>query len=189
MTPFDYVLTLLSLVYALALAHILSRAGAFVLARARVRFSGLQTLAMVNAVLQVFSTWLYSWNLHALSDWDLASVAIAFVYAITVYFVCAAAAPDVGEGPLDLEVFYQRNYRIFYGIVALYLTAALLANLVLLKSAKSGVFLEYELTALPFFAPCALAIALRNRWAQWVSGLALLALSVGWLVLFARDLR
>jgi hypothetical protein len=189
MSPFDYVMALLSLVYALALAHVLSRAGAFILARDRVRFSGLQALAMVNAVLQVFLSWLSSWNLHALAEWDLATIAIGFAYAITVYFLCAAAAPDLGEGPLDLETFYWRNHRIFYGVVALYGVVSLLAALPLLRSLQSGVVMESELTTLLVFVPCALAIFIPSRWAQWASGVGLLAITIGWLFGFSSTLR
>jgi hypothetical protein len=53
MGKFDFILLLLSFVFALALAHLLSRVGAMLLARERVRFSGLLTVAILNALVTV----------------------------------------------------------------------------------------------------------------------------------------
>lgn len=49
MTVFEHVTTLFSFVYALALTHLLARIAELIVARDRVRFSGLLALGMVNA--------------------------------------------------------------------------------------------------------------------------------------------
>jgi hypothetical protein len=55
MTAFEHVTALFSFVYALALTHLLARIAELVVARDRVRFSGLLALGMTNAALLVFS--------------------------------------------------------------------------------------------------------------------------------------
>jgi len=185
LTAFDHVTTLLSFVYALALTHLLSRVGALILDRERVRFSGLQAVAVANAVIQVLLSWLYLWDVRTTKGMDLATIAVGFAYAIAVYFICVAAAPQPSEGVVDLEAFYWRNRRVYYGAYGV-ATAVALASL---RGPDPRLSFRSELATLPFFAPCLLAFAVPARWAQWVAGGTLFALALGWLLLFSRALH
>ena len=114
MSAFDHVVLLLSFVYALALTHLLSRIGALLLARERVRFSWLLALAMLNAIVLVFSNWLSLWDVRGLREWGLFSITSQFAFAVGLFFVCAVAAPEVErDGAIDMETFYWRNRRLF----------------------------------------------------------------------------
>ncbi len=93
MSAFEHVTALLSFVYALALTHLLARVAELIVARERVKFSGLLALGMVNAVLLVFVNWLALWDLRSVTNWDIASVAIQFLFAVSVYVVCALVGP------------------------------------------------------------------------------------------------
>ena len=97
MSAFEHVTALLSFVYALALTHFLARIAELIVARERVKFSGLLALGMVNAVLLVFVNWLSLWDLRSVTSWDLASVAIQFLFAVSVCVVCALVGPQ-GSG-------------------------------------------------------------------------------------------
>src|SRR5580698_7159207 len=130
MTAYGHVLTLLSFVYALALTHLLSRVGALLLARRRVRFSGLQALAVINAAGQVFLNWLVAWSTHDVTDWDLPTIFSAFLFAVTNFLLCAAAAPETtGDGPIDLVAFYDDNRRLYWGVLMVMMVTALVASL------------------------------------------------------------
>jgi hypothetical protein len=190
MTPYGHVLTLLSFVYALALTHLLSRLGALLLARRRVRWSALQALAMLNAVAQVYLNWLVSWDTHNVGEWGLLSITVSFVFAVTNFLFCAAAAPDgLGDhdGEIDLDAFYFHNRRLYWGMLALMMAVALVANVAILN-ALPNLFWTSIVGTLPFFAPAALGFFVRARWAQWVSALGLLALSVAWSLVFTGTL-
>ena len=56
MSVFEHVTALLSFVYALALTHLLARIAELIVARDRVRFSGLLALGMANAILLEWPT-------------------------------------------------------------------------------------------------------------------------------------
>ena len=62
MTAFEHVTALFSFVYALALTHLLARIAELIVARDRVKFSGLLALGMINAILVVFANWLSLWD-------------------------------------------------------------------------------------------------------------------------------
>jgi len=68
MTVFEHVTALFSFVYALALTHLLARVAELIVARDRVKFSGLLALGMINAILVVFANWLSLWDLHAITS-------------------------------------------------------------------------------------------------------------------------
>src|SRR5207302_4053022 len=106
-----------------------ARIAELIVARERVRFSGLLALAMVNAILMVFVNWLSLWDLRSVTSWDLASIAIQFLFAISVYVICALVGPrTTDEGQIDLEDFFWRQRSYFYGAIIVCLILALLAN-------------------------------------------------------------
>lgn len=189
MHAFDFVLLLFSFVFALALTHLLSRVGTLLLARKRTRFSALQTAVIVNAVVLLYVNWLALWYLHGIKDWDIASITVFFAFALSTFFFCAAAAPEVpAEGQVDLEAFYWDNYRLFYGFIFLQTVLAMLTNFVFLKTSDPSLFWKTNLGTLPFFLPVILAVFVSRRWAQWASAMGLLSLSVWWLITFSGDL-
>jgi hypothetical protein len=190
MSAFDYILLLLSFVFALALTHLLSRVGELLLARRRVRFSGLQTLVIINAIVQVYLAWLTIWDTRSVRVWDLSTITIFFAFAIGNYFVCVAASPEIpAEGPIDMEASYWNNRRLFYGIVAMLSVVSIATNFAFLETPNPPLFLQSNLLTLPFFVPSVLAFTVSARWAQWASGLSLLTLSIGWCVIFVGVLR
>jgi len=190
MAKFDFILLLLSFVYALALAHLLSRVGALVLARRRVRFSGLLTVAILNAALQVYVDWLGMWDYRGLKQWDLFNISLLFIASVLVYFICVAAVPaETGEQPTDMEAFYWSNRRLYYGLFVVLLVVFVASSFAFLETPNPVLALEEGLGNLPFLLVCLLAFIVKARWAQWVGGLGLLILSVVWPIVFSGTLQ
>src|ERR1700738_5101144 len=115
MSAFEHVTALLSFVYALALTHLLARIAELVVARRRVRFSGLLALGMFNAILLVFANWLSIWDLRSVKTWDLGTIAIQFLFAVAIYLICVLVGPKTPEdGQIDLEEFFWRQRPYYY---------------------------------------------------------------------------
>ena len=130
MSAFEHVTALWSFVYALALTHLLARIAELIVARDRVRFSGLLALGMANAILLVFADWLSLWDLRSIKIWDLASITVQFLFAINVFLICVLVGPKAhDEGPIDLEDFYWRQRPYFYGALLACALLSLFANL------------------------------------------------------------
>lgn len=181
MTAFEHVTALLSFVYALALTHLLARIAELVVARERVRFSGLLALGMVNAVLVVFANWLSLWDLHVITSWTLGSISVQFLFAINVFLICVLVGPKThDEGPIDLEDFFWRQRPYFYGALVACAVLSLFANLEYLKTADAALFFKQDLTVLPIFIPTVLALVSRKRWVQWAAGLCYLVMILGY---------
>jgi hypothetical protein len=190
MTPFEHVTALFSFVYALALTHLLARIAELIVARDRVKFSGLLALGMANAIVLVFSNWLSIWDLHSLQNWDLLSITIQFLFAIAIFVICVLVGPRMpDEGTLDLEEFFWRQRRYFYGALVACVFLSLFANLVFLKTANAALFLKENLTNLPMFIPTVLGLVSDKRWAQWTAGLGFLAMMLVYTIVFCNTLR
>ena len=189
MTAFEHVTALFSFVYALALTHLLARIAELIVARERVRFSGLLAVAMTNAVLLVFANWLSLWDLRSIKSWDLASITIQFLFAISVFLICVLVGPKApDQGSIDLEEFFWRQRPYFYGAVMGCVLLSLLANLAFLKSSNAALFVKENLTNLPMLVPTVLALISRRRWLQWTAGIAFLAMMIGYTVAFCSSL-
>jgi hypothetical protein len=168
MSAFEHVTALLSFVYALALTHLLTRIAELVVARERVRLSGLLALGMVNAVLLVFVNWLSLWDLRSVTNWDLASIAIQFLFAVSVYVICALVGPKaLDENVIDLEDFFWRQRPYFYGATDVRLVLALLANLDFLKTLHTALLVKENLGTIAIMIPTTLGLISRNRVVQW----------------------
>lgn len=189
MSAFEHVTALLSFVYALALTHLLARIAELVVARERIKFSGLLALGMVNAILMVFVNWLSLWDLHSVTSWDLASIAIQFLFAISVYVICALVGPRTpDEGQIDLEDFFWRQRPYFYGALIICLLLALLANLDFLKTANTALLVKENLGTIVILVPSTLGLLSRNRLVQWIAGVCFLVLIVGFAIMFSGTL-
>ena len=190
MGAFDHVVVLLSFIYALALTHLLSRIAGLLLARERVKFSGLLALCAANAIALVFANWLSLWDVRGVREWDIVTIVTQFAFAVTLYFVCAMAAPEsTDEGPIDMEAFYWRNYRLFYSLMAACMVLALAANFAFLQTPTPALFFKENAVTLVFFVPAVLPLAVGARWAQWAGGGGFLLMTCIYLALFSSTLK
>lgn len=189
MSAFEHVTALLSFVYALALTHLLARIAELIVARDRVRFSGLLALGMANAILFVFINWLSLWDLRSVTNWDIASIAIQFLFAVSVYVICALVGPKTpDEGTIDLEEFFWRQRIYFYGAIIVCLVLALLANLDFLKTPNTALFVKENLGTLAILIPTVVALTSANRLVQWAAGVCILVLAIAFAILFSGTL-
>ncbi len=185
---FNLVLPLLSVIYALALTHILSRAVALVVARAQVIFSPLLALAMINAALFVYINWLSLWDLREVNGWTLYMITIQVVFAISLYSISSFAAPDVGAQPVDMETYYWQQRAPFYWACLACELISLPGNMAYLKTPNAQLFLQQNMAVLPMFVPTILALAVPKPWAQWIGGAGLFVLLIVFMVMFTGNL-
>jgi len=190
MTAFEHISVLLSFVYALALTHLLSRAGELIIARERVTFSWLTTLGMVNAGLLVVFNWIDIWNLRSVAAWDIASISIQLAVATSIYLASVIISPKpLEEGVLDMDGFFWKQRIYFYAALASVLVLSMLANMDFLKSANVSRFLQENSYTLIFFVPTIAALVFSSRAAQWLAGLGFALGCIGFVIFFDATLH
>jgi len=187
MGAFDYLVTLLSFVYALALTHLLTSITELVRARDRVRFSWVQALWMTNALLLLLLNWLQQYANRAVHRWTVLNVTITFAFAVLQYFACSFVSPPVPErGPVDLQAFHDREKLTYLTAYALMGVLAPVSNWYewqLTHQAGLHEFLVQQLPAVPGFAIIALAMFVKQRRVE----VTLAALSMGLLAIFGAE--
>ena len=190
MSAFEHVTALLSFVYALALTHLLARIGELVLVRERVRFSGLLTLGMLNAIGVVFANWLAIWDLRSVTSWDIASITTQFLLAVAQYGLCVLVGPKAPEdGVIDLEEFFWRQRTYIYGTALIVLVLSVLANIDFLKTPNTALFSKENIVTLILMVPTLAALISRNRAIPWAAGLCFLATLIVFTILFTNNLE
>jgi hypothetical protein len=185
---FEHVTLLLSFIYALAVTHLLASATELIIARERVKFSGLQAAWMAAALLGVFINWLQLWPLRAISHWTLTDVTLLMLTAVVQYFTCSLVSVRVErEGLVNMDAAFQRQRPTFLSAFGgLLLLAAILNYAERNQSAglASTDWFGEDLLIVPLAVPLVISGFVRAVWLQWFSVLAFLGLLLAGLVLF-----
>ena len=174
---FSHFTLLLSFVFALALAHVLSSGTDLVRERTRVRFSWTHALWMTIAVIALFGNWMALWN-HRNQKLDIASSGIQFLFTLVQYFTCSIVSPPVPEhGTIDLWQYHElhkRQYLAAFLILGLFAVGLNGYYFWSLAELSLGRFLASQLNIVPIMLCVVVAIFAKPVWLQF--GCALVAL-------------
>lgn len=133
MTPFEYVLTLVSVLVGLAIADLAVSLHRLLRARARIRWDWLPLGAALLAVLAVLDLW---WGFYDSRSADWFTTLGGFLpfagQLVTLFLLNAAALPDrVPDDGLDLASFYDRNGPYFWSLFVVYVVFIMAINVIL----------------------------------------------------------
>jgi hypothetical protein len=124
MHAFDYLVTLFSFVFAMAIGHVLATVGDMVVASRRLTFSWLNAGWMLVVLLAVIAWWLGIWDLRKQGSWPTVTIGLFFCAACGLYVTARIACPRIApEGHVDLREFHLREgpkYMIGYGLFSVF---------------------------------------------------------------------
>ena len=133
MTPFEYVLALVSIVVSLGVTHLLAGIAGLVQHRQRVRFSWLHAGWVAMALGALLDLWLNMWMLRDVQQWRLGTIALVFLTAAILYVQTVLVTPALpAEGGLDLREFHARERRNYVGASIVYMAPAAVLNATLM---------------------------------------------------------
>ena len=117
MSAFEHVMSLVSFVFALAIAHLLTCCIAIFRARSRVRFSFTHAAWMIVSLMQVMAWWLAFWDFRLMKSWDVGYVAFTLLAGIMVYVYTGLVCPETPkEGTLDLGAYHRTHGREYIAV-------------------------------------------------------------------------
>ena len=184
MHAYEFILLLLSFVYAAAITHLLSTAGEVIIASKRIKFSGFNAGWMLAAMLFTCAWWIGLWDLHTMETWDIGSIAFYFSIAAGIYLQARLVSPRLPEkGEFDLKQFHRdegRKYLIAYTILGV---VTVVTNAMLGQTADASQWPAQNLVIVPMTVATGLAAIFIMR--PWVQGLALAIQIGGWIWYFA----
>lgn len=165
MGAFEHVISLLSFVYALAIAHLLTTVARLIGARERVRFSWFHAYWMLNALLVLVIDWVSYWDMHTLPNWTMASLAIVLAQSFVDYMQAALVCPEIpAEGEIDLQEFHRTRSGRYIGAFAVVTIVAFLDNLYFGSSYNIVEVLSQNLVVPVLIVVSVVATFVRRRW-------------------------
>lgn len=130
MTPFEFVLTLITMITSLALTKIITGVVSIIRHKDRHGFSLTHALWVWVAFAVVVGNWGSLWSERTQSEWHPAHLFVSLVAMVSLYAFCALVVPDFEQGvPLNLKEFHERDgtrYIIAHNVFAI-LSALMLA--------------------------------------------------------------
>jgi hypothetical protein len=171
---FEHITILLSIILALAMTHILASVTELVWARGRVRFSGLHSLWMVNALVSLLCYWVSAWDLTTVKHWNGPEIALQFFPAIVQYFACSLLSmPRAGDGVLDMRAFFERQRPAIFTAFSLMWALAMMQNYAD-RNASAGPgpsdWIGSDLPLVFMLIATLMAGWARAVWLQWAAG-------------------
>lgn len=156
MDLFEYILILTSVIYALAVAQILS--GVSRLAQSPVPIRGFlpHKIWIFNLFIFVFLIWWATWEFRNIS-WTFPKYAYLLIAPTFLFFVCSLLTPlQVGAGENDLENHFLRVHRTFFAtlflaVVTVVVDGNVLADEPLWHSGRYGHLALLATTACGYF--------------------------------------
>lgn len=139
MTPFEYLLPLVSVLAGLAVADVTTSLHRLLRARHRVRWDWMPLAAALLAVSTVFNLW---WGLFHSQEAFFGTLGEFLPLAaqlVVLFLMNAAALPDdVPEDGIDLRAFYRSNGPYFWSLYATYVLIIVLYNAIPIVVAGAG---------------------------------------------------
>jgi hypothetical protein len=180
MGPFEYVMTLVSIVVGLALTHILSALGSAV-HRLRhgppIRLDAVYLLWVGFVLAWLLSFWWWEFKFHDLDiKWTFGLYLFVILYAVVLFLMAVILVPRDMDGVHDSYAYFMAGRRWFFG-------ALLVANAVdfadsLLKGITWALRPDYVVQLVLYIAAAALGVASGRRSVQLGIAVVMFALQL-----------
>jgi hypothetical protein len=183
MGAFEHVISLLSFVYALAIAHLLTTVARLIANRERVRFSWLHAYWMANAMLVLVVDWISFWDMRKISSWSMVSIGLVLAGSFADYLQAALVCPDLpSEGPIDLTVFHDKQSRRYISAFVGAGVMGLILNSYYSSNFNVAEFAAQNIAVIPLLFISMTAALVRRRWVQITCPILLAAIWAYYLV-------
>jgi|HubBroStandDraft_5_1064220.scaffolds.fasta_scaffold149375_2 hypothetical protein len=186
---FDHVTILLSIIFALAMTHILASATELVWARHNVRFYALHAVWMINALLGLLAYWLTIWDLTTVKRWTGLEVALQFFPAIIQYFACSLLSLRREGGEImDMKAFYERQRPAIFTAFSLMMLVSMIENYAERNNLAGLGPSDWIGVEIPIFLMLVATLAAgwaKPLWLQWIAGLFVFGLETLFLATYA----
>jgi hypothetical protein len=186
---FDHVTILLSIIFALAMSHILASATELVWHRQKVRFSGLLAVWMVNALLGLPIYWITIWELSAIKRWTGFEIALQFFPAIIQYFACSLLSMrHEGDEIMDMKAFYEKQRPAIFAAFSLMMITSMIqtyADRNNLAGVNPSDWIGSDFPVLLMLVATLIAGWAKPLWLQWIGCLFIFGMETLFLATYA----
>jgi hypothetical protein len=165
-SPFEYLLALVSILIGLALADLSGSLHRLLRARRLVRWDWLPLAAAVLVMMLILEFWWIFYRLGTSVAWTHYGAFLVLAASLVCMFLLASATlPDeVPEGGIDLDDYYRENGRYFWGLFGLFVLLMIAVELVAVwENIREAAVLQRTLLNLMLVALLLSLATVRNR--------------------------
>jgi hypothetical protein len=163
MSPFEYIVVLISIILGMGITQLLSGIAGMVL-----RWNGLKTywphtvLIGLTFILHI-QDWWATWELQSVKLWYLPVFLFIIFYPVNLYILTRILFPMRWTGtPVDLKEFYFANFRKIYLFLVFLPVHAILSNYFVSGFSLSSQVLQFALAII------LIVFVLSNRREEWI---------------------
>ncbi|MCG8413066.1 MAG: hypothetical protein MI746_02505 [Pseudomonadales bacterium] len=134
MSQFEYVSVLVSIVLALGMGEIMICWARMIQQRERIQFSALHLFWSVFIMLLMVQFWWGFWQFSVITDWSMFD--LIHILVETAALVIGALIMLPGRqipADLDLEEFYFKHHRVFFGLAMVMVSSLITADIFILQ--------------------------------------------------------
>ena len=180
MDPYEYLTVFVSVIFGLAVVHLLSGVSLILDTRVRERVDWIHGVWTVNVFLTTLLVWWFNFNLTAVQEWTLLHFLDLVAYAVVLYLMSGLLYPVRGAEIIDFRAHFECNRCRFF-MVCLAFQAIDFADVLLERQALGSAWEPLRLALLAVFT-VAFVIARRtsNRAFHGALAIAWLLVCLWW---------
>ncbi len=185
MSPFEFIILLLSFVYTLALTHLLFAATRMLRHRRQLTVSWPHLMWMLVALLNLVANWISLWDFRKMVPLSLATIAGGFILAVLNYFMSALVSPDFEAGEsYDMKHFHRCEGPTYIASILVMVLVAIVTNFLAGEDLDITNFGNENALVVWMVPALALGLFVKRRWAQLLSPALMLGLTAAYYVLY-----
>jgi len=130
MSPFEYVIVLISIILGLGITTILTGVAELIKHSRSTTFFAPYIIWIVLVFVMHIHEWWVSYELKSITVWSLPMFLLIILYPIALYILAHLLFPsDLKEKGFDSKEFYLSNYRRLFGLTIILVVVSVIHNL------------------------------------------------------------
>jgi hypothetical protein len=132
MTPFEYVVVLISIILGLGITQIMTGVADLVHQWEKVKLFWPHSLWIVLVFIMHVQEWWITYDLkQAFDTWRLPTFLFFSLYPVNLFILARILFPYApADGPIDLKLFYFANFRKFFLVFMMLLVLSVISNVI-----------------------------------------------------------
>lgn len=140
MSPYEYLTVFLSVIFGLAIVHLLSGVSLILDARERSRPYWVHLVWTLNVFVLAVVTWWFNFSLEAIREWSFLHFADLVFYAVLIYVLAGLLYPTRGPEVVDFRAHFERNRQWFFTVFAIFVPVDVFNSLLEVTAGLEGYF-------------------------------------------------
>ena len=134
MSPFEYVVVLISIILGLGITQIMTGVADLVHQWEKVKLYWPHTLWVVLAFIMHVQEWWITYDLkQAFDTWRLPTFLFFTLYPVSLFILARILFPYApADGPIDMKTFYYANFRKFFLLFMVLIILSIVSNVILM---------------------------------------------------------